>query len=117
MKLSTTRGSIFIAATLVALAAGCVDPAAEERGTADEPIIGGNADVASKAVVGIATTNQPPALCSGVLLAPGLVLAAQRCIAPIMNPGPCAGTTFGPARAPDTYFISTKTPLTQMPGD
>src|SRR5688572_6107269 len=105
MKPSTPPTSKLLAGALAALAAtgACVEPAEEDDvGEAAAPIIGGAADLASKAVVGIATTNQPPALCSGVLLAPGLVLAAQRCIAPIVSPGPCAGATFGPPRAPDT---------------
>ncbi|HVV85754.1 MAG TPA: trypsin-like serine protease, partial [Kofleriaceae bacterium] len=99
---------------LLAAAAGCTEDL--DPGQDEAAILGGNADPADNAMVGIANLDGAD-VCSGVLLAPGLVLAAQRCVAAIASPGACAGETFGAARPPDHFFITTRTPMTQMPGD
>ena len=121
MNTSVRHASTVVLAALLAAAGACVDrsdsdPDPDDVGASSSAILGGAGDTDTRGVVGIANLDGPD-VCSGVLLAPGLVLAAQRCVAPIVNPGPCAGATFGAARAPDHFFITTKTPMTQSPGD
>jgi trypsin len=110
----------FVALTLAAVSSiGCVaggpdsdsESAGDERiGTARADIQGGFGDDEDLAVVGLAVTDGDGNIaktCSGVLIAPNLVLTAQHCIASKAEFVSCADASFGPAVDPAHVYVTT----------
>ncbi|HVY44278.1 MAG TPA: trypsin-like serine protease, partial [Minicystis sp.] len=79
-------------------------------GTARDAIQGGTSDDADRAVVGLAVTDNEGYLaktCSGVLIAPNLVLTAQHCIASTADFVDCETSTFGPPVDAVQVYVTT----------
>lgn len=96
---------------------GCVGrDDGDDLGAARAPILGGAAAPAESPVIGIATLDGPQ-VCSGALLAPGLVVTSQQCIGTVAATGPCAQAQFGAPRAPSRFFVTARTPMTMAAGD
>src|SRR5262245_57970733 len=101
------------AVLVLAVSWGC----STEPGVAREAIRDGVADTTTTAVVGI-QDDMTGATCTGALIAPNLVLTAQHCVAPIAGVPSCSGGgTFGPARAPGTFYVTTRPMFTFTPSD
>lgn len=93
---------------------------AEAIGQVSQAIDGGYLDQEDTAVVGIVSlSNQGIGSCSGTLIAPNVVLTAQHCVAAISTGEgvDCKKSTFGKARSASSIYVTTKTSLTQNPGD
>lgn len=99
-----------------AILTGCVGRDDDDLGAARAPILGGAAAAGESPVIGIATLDGPQ-VCSGALLAPGLVITSQQCIGTVAATGPCAQAQFGPPRAPSRFFVTARTPMTMAAGD
>lgn len=90
------------------LALGCAS--SEDLGTSHAPIFRGAADEQVRGVVAVANL-QSGSLCSGVLIAPRVVLTARHCVARIEDGAAidCRRTRFGDVTAPDQIVIGTTT--------
>lgn len=116
------RNSTALGATWLAVfaAGGCavavddVDPAAERTSEAASPIQGGYDDHGDPGVVGVVTVTSEGALastCTGTLIAPGLVLTAQHCVAQTPRGIRCAFTHFGDVREPARLLVASNDTL------
>ncbi len=98
-----------IAAVVVLSAlAGC-SGGGDELATSSTAIANG-ALADHRGVVAIVTTS-PSAICTGVVIAPRVVLTARHCVAPVEN-GPsvdCDRTRFGATIDPDSIYVATTT--------
>ncbi len=87
------------------------ESAGDERvGTARENIQGGVVDEDDLAVVGVAIVDDNGDVektCSGVLIAPNLVLTAQHCVVSKAEFVSCADASFGPAVDPARVYVTT----------
>lgn len=93
---------------------------AEAVGSVSQAIDGGYLDEADTSVVGIVLlVNGGVGACSGTLIAPNVVLTAQHCVAALTTGEQvdCAVSKFGPLHAASSLYVSTKTVLSQNPGD
>ena len=89
--------------------AGCTDAGGPmlPQGVIEDPIIGGQADSMSHAVIGILTRQGE--LCSGSLILPNLVLTARHCVASISSGSSevnCGVTRFGSVTAADDFAVT-----------
>jgi MYXO-CTERM domain-containing protein len=85
---------------------GCTDAGSGlPQGVTQEPIIGGQADSTSHAVVGIITREGE--LCSGSLILPNLVLTARHCVASLPSENvQCGVSMFGAVHAANDFAVS-----------
>jgi len=104
----------------------CGLPASDEAtlveavGSISEAIDGGYLDNDTTSVVGIVSlSNGGVGSCSGTLIAPNVVLTAQHCVANISTGAgvDCAKSSFGAVKKASAMFVTTKTSLSQNPGD
>ena len=83
------------------------DPATVSRSA----LLGGEPDSARSFVVGLYTFEQgEPALCTGTLVAPDLVLTSRHCVAPRLDEGSaveCASSRFGATFDPERIQVTT----------
>jgi len=94
---------------LATVLAACADEGGRmlPSGSSQQPIVGGQADSTSHAVVGILTREGE--LCSGSLLLPNLVLTAHHCVASISGNGEsvqCGVSTFGQVQAASDFAVT-----------
>src|SRR5215813_7772030 len=93
---------------MAALAAACAGACAEVGddgaiASRAAPLIGGQPDTATRAVVGVIGSRES---CSGSLIAPNLVLTARHCVAAFAGASgtiQCGTTTFASPDAPATF--------------
>ncbi|MBN1606253.1 MAG: S1 family peptidase [Polyangiaceae bacterium] len=94
-------------AWLLACAEHEVNPAA----VSPSALLDGEPDSTHSFVVGLYTLEQgEPALCTGTLVAPGLVLTSRHCVAPRLDEGSaveCASSRFGPTLDPERIQVTT----------
>lgn len=102
-------GALGIGALLAATGVGCAVES-EPTGRASSPVLSGETDATSTAVVAIDTllpTGEE--LCTGYLIMPDLVLTARHCVAPVINPGAaCTATPMYPAALGGTPIAPSK---------
>lgn len=101
--------SRYLCVGLAAALGACADEGGRTLpdGLAQQPIIGGQPDSTSHAVVGILTREGE--LCSGSLIMPNLVLTAHHCVANISGDGEsvqCGVSTFGQAHAASDFEVT-----------
>lgn len=97
---------------VMVVVAGC-DP---ELGARTEEISGGVDDAIDVAVVGI-VDDATSATCTGTLVAPGLVLTAQHCVAQPIEVGACDRGSFGPPAPAARFHVTTRPAFTPAPAD
>lgn len=95
--------------------AGPEEPGVGEPGRLSQPILGGETDRESRAVLAIATlTAELDTLCTGTLIAPNLVLTARHCVVPVEEDVvDCSSSTFPAPYAPEALWVS---PATRVSG-
>ncbi len=105
--------SIFLAALLAATAAGCfaepADAGSEPIAKRADAIRAGEVDVASRGVVGVLALDRNT-ICSGVVVAPRVVVTARHCVAemaPTRDVVDCTRTTFGATSKAADVMVTT----------
>ncbi len=96
------------------------DEFAEAAASVSQAIDGGYLDTKDTSVVGIVSLmNGGVGSCSGSLIAPNVVLTAQHCVASISTGEgvDCATSKFGATHAATSFYVTTKTSLSQNPAD
>src|SRR5215468_2105951 len=111
------RSGFWTAAVLAAACAGACAESGDDGPVATRaaPLIGGQPDTATRAVVGVIGSRES---CSGSLIAPNLVLTARHCAAAFAGGGAtiqCGTTMFAAPDAASTFTISWADDLNSAP--
>jgi hypothetical protein len=91
---------------------GCADLPAEQLGTNESSIVGGELDTTSRAIVSLLTRVEGGFFpsCTGTLIAPNLILTAHHCVADLNSSDgqsvDCASTTFDPPHPASSLIVS-----------
>ena len=90
----------------------CSRPPGEQLGSHESPIVGGQLDTSSRAIVSLLTRVEGGFFpsCTGTLIAPNLVLTAHHCVADLNSSDgqsvDCDSTTFDPPHAASNLIVS-----------
>lgn len=108
--------SIFLAAWLAAAAVGCITETSQPGSSGEEPVAkdeaairAGEVDTASRGVVGVLALDRNT-ICSGVVVAPRVVVTARHCVAamaPTRDTVDCTRTTFGATSKASDVMVTT----------
>jgi hypothetical protein len=95
-------------ATAIALfLTACGERRPESAGAMAEPIQGGAPDSEHSFAVGVLREREGLGFCSGVLIAPNLVVTARHCVTRMASTSiDCPSTSFGPSYAPEDFRVT-----------